>query len=150
MTALRALRSRFWGSLARRGHDARLDEEIQTHLDLLTSENVARGLSPVAARQAALREFGGVEYAKDLTRDERRLPIVDSLLQDARFALRQLRRNPLFALTAILTLAIGIGGTAAIFSVIDVVIIRPLPYPDSDRLVTVQEWLPTFGPSSVC
>jgi putative ABC transport system permease protein len=146
---LRALRLRFWRSLTRQRHDARLNEEIQTHLELLTAEQLARGLSPAAARQAALREFGGVEYAKEPARDERGLPLVESLLQDARFALRQLRRHPSFAITAILTLAIGIGGTTAIFSVLDVVVIRPLPYPDADRLVAIQETLPTFGPFPV-
>jgi macrolide transport system ATP-binding/permease protein len=94
MTTLRAFRSRFWGFLSKRRHDARLSEEIQTHLELLIAEHIARGLSPVEARIAALREFGGIEYAKDQTRDERGLPFVESLLQDARFALRQLGRNP--------------------------------------------------------
>jgi predicted permease len=149
LTTLRAFRSRFWGSLWKQRHDARLSEEIQTHLELLIAENVARGLSPAAARAAALREFGGVEYAKDQARDERGLPFVESLLQDARFSLRQLRRNPLFAVTAILTLAIGIGGTTAIFSVLDVVVIQPLPYPEASRLVAIQETLPTFGPFPV-
>jgi putative ABC transport system permease protein len=94
---LRALRSRFWGSLSKRQNDARLSEEIQTHLDLLAAEHVARGLDPDDARAAALREFGGVEYAKEQSRDERGFPFVESLLQDARFALRQLRRTPSFA-----------------------------------------------------
>ena len=131
MTTFRAFRSRFWGSLSKRRHDARLSEEIQTHLDLLIGEHVARGMSPAEARIEALREFGGIEYVKDQTRDERGLPFVESLLQDARFALRQLRRNPSFAITAILTLAIGIGGTTAIFSVLDVVAFRPYVLPES-------------------
>src|SRR5262249_14447660 len=142
---LRALRSRFWGSLWTRQHDARLSEEIQTHLDLLAAENLARGLSPAEARSAALREFGGVEHAKEQTRDERGFPFIASLVQDARFALRQLRRTPSFALTAIFTLAIGIGGTTAIFSVLDVVAVRPLSYPNPDRLVVLEETLPQFG-----
>src|SRR5262249_28005128 len=116
VVTLQALRSRFCGLVFKRRHDARLNEEIRTHLDLLTAENIARGLSPAAAQQAALREFGGVEYTKELTREERGLPFIESLLQDARFALRQLRHTPSFAITAMLTLAIGIGGTSAIFS----------------------------------
>jgi putative ABC transport system permease protein len=146
---LRALRSRFWGSLSKRRNDTRLNEEIQTHLDLLTAENVARGLSPAEARTAALREFGGIELAKDQARDERGFPFIESLLQDARFAIRQLRRAPSFAFTAILTLAIGIGGTTAIFSVLDIVALRPLSYPDPDRLVVLEESLPNFGPFPV-
>jgi putative ABC transport system permease protein len=142
---LRALRSRFWGSLSKRESDARLSEEIQTHLELLTAENLTRGLSPAEARSAALREFGGVEFTKDQTRDERGFPVIESLLQDARFAVRQLRRAPSFALAAILTLAIGIGGTTAIFSVLDLVAFRPLSYPDPDRLVVLEESLPNFG-----
>ena len=149
MTTFRAFRSRFWGSLSKRRHDARLSEEIQTHLDLLIAEHLARGMSPADARIEALREFGGIEYVKDQTRDERGLPFVESLLQDARFALRQLRRNPSFAITAILTLAIGIGGTTAIFSVLDVVALRPLSYPNPDRLVVLEETLPQFGPFPV-
>ena len=146
---LRTFRLRVWGSLAKRDGDARLTEEIQTHLDLLTAEHLASGLSPAEARAAARRQFGGVEYAKDQTRDERGFPVIESLVQDTRFALRQLRRNPSFAVAAILTLAIGIGGTTAIFSVLDVVAIRPLSYPSPDRLVVLEESLPNFGPFPV-
>jgi len=149
VSALRVLTSRFSGTMRKRRNDARLNEEIETHLNLLTAENVSRGLSPSDARLAALREFGGVELAKEQTRDERGLPFLESLVQDGRFALRQLRRNPSFAITAILTLAIGIGGTTAIFSLLDFVAIRPLPYPNADRLVAIQESLPTFGPFPV-
>src|SRR5712671_6189974 len=149
MTALRVFRMRLWGSLRKGTGDARLSEEIQSHLQLLTEENLARGLSASDARTAALREFGGVEFAKETTRDERALPFVDSLRQDARFAFRQLRRNPSFSMAAILTLAIGIGGTTAIFSVLDIVALRPLSYPDPDRLVVIEESLPNFGPFPV-
>src|SRR5262249_43150320 len=124
-------------------------EEIQNHLDLLTAEHIASGLSRAEARAAARRQFGGVEYAKERSRDERGFPFLASLLQDARFALRQLRRMPSFTITAILTLAVGIGGTTAICSVLDVVAIRPLPYADADRLVAIQETFPTFGPFPV-
>lgn len=146
---LRTFRSRLWGSVAKRNDDERLAEEIQTHLDLLAADHMARGLSPAQARTAALREFGGVAYAKEQSRDEHGFPFIESLLQDARFAIRQLRRTPSFALTAILTLAVGIGGTTAIFSVLDVVAIRPLSYPNPDRLVVLEESLPNFGPFPV-
>jgi predicted permease len=149
MTAWRVFRSRLRGSLTKRTRDAQLGEEIQTHLQLLTDESIARGLSPANARDAALRDFGGVESIKESARDEQGFPLLASLAQDARFAWRQLRRSPSFALTAILTLAIGIGGTTAIFSIIDVVMLRPLPYPHADRLVALQETLPTFGPFPV-
>jgi hypothetical protein len=131
----------FW-----RRREAQLSEEIRTHLDLLTDEFVAQGLAPAAARTAARREFGGIEATKDAARDERAFPFLESLIRDAVFAVRQLRRRPSFTLTAMLTLALGIGGTTAMFSVLDLVAIRPLPYPDPHRLVTLQETLPTFGP----
>ena len=146
---LRTFRVRLWGSLAKHSADARLTEEIQTHLDLLTAEHVANGLSPAEAETAARRQFGGVEFAKEHSRDERGFPVIESWLQDTRFALRQLRRSPSFAIAAILTLAIGIGGTTAIFSVLDLVAIRPLSYPNPDRLVVLEESLPNFGPFPV-
>ena len=149
MSSVRVPFSRFWGSLTKRRGDARLTEEILTHLELLAQEFMADGLSPDEARMKARREFGGVEAIKDSTRDERGLPFLESLLQDVRFALRQLRRSPSFTITAILTLAIGIGGTTAIFSVIDVVILRPLSYPDADRLVAIQEVFPVLGTGPV-
>lgn len=146
---LRTFRLRVWGSLAKRDTDARLTEEIQTHLDLLTAEHMANGLSPKEARAAAQRQFGGVAAAKEQTRDERGFPVIESLAQDARFAWRQLRRSPSFAIAAILTLAIGIGGTTAIFSVLDIVALRPLSYPNPDRLVVLEESLSNFGPFPV-
>jgi predicted permease len=146
---LRTVRLRLWGSLAKRSADARLTEEIQTHLDLLTAEHVANGLSPAEAEVAARRQFGGVEFAKEYSRDERGFPVIESWFQDARFAVRQLRRHPSFAIAAILTLAIGIGGTTAIFSVLDVVAVRPLSYPNPERLVVIEETLPVFGPFPV-
>jgi predicted permease len=149
VTALRAFVSRLWGSLATHRRDAVLGEEIQTHLELLADEFEARGMSRPQARLAARREFGAVEAIKDATRDARGWPLLESLVQDVRFALRQLRRSPTFTLTAILTLAIGIGGTTAIFSIIDVTMLRSLPYPDADRLVVIQEVVPRFGNSPV-
>src|SRR5262249_22836381 len=101
------------------------------------------------AARPAVRELGGVEFTKDQHGDERGFPVVESLLQAARFPIRQLKRPPSFALTAILTLAIGIGGTTAIFSVLDLVAFRPLSYPDPDRLVVLEESLPNFGPFPV-
>ncbi len=149
MTAPRSFIARLIGTVTRRRSDARLQEEIQAHLQGLTEEFIAAGLAPAAARARARREFGNVEAIKESTRDEFSWPALQSLVQDVRFALRQLRRSPSFTITAILTLAIGIGGTSAIFSVIDTVMLRPLPYSHSERLVTLQETLPTFGPFPV-
>src|SRR4029077_2751711 len=85
---------------------------------------------------AARREFGGVEQTKELYREQRRLPFIDTLLQDLRFALRMLVKKPGWALVAIATLAVGIGATSAVFSVVDRILFRSLPYPQEERLVS--------------
>ena len=145
MTALRVFGARLRGFLTGRRREAQLSEEIETHLDLLTDEFVAQGLAPAAARTAARREFGGIAAMKDAARDETGLPWIESWLQDVRYAVRQLRRQPAFASAAILTLAIGIGGSTGIFSIVDAVLLRPLPYPEADRLVAVHERAPGRG-----
>jgi predicted permease len=109
---------------------------------MLTEENIRRGMSLAEARHAARREFGGVEQAKELYLEQRGIQLIDSLLQDLRFALRGLRNRPGFALVAILTLALGIGSTTAVFSVVDRILFRSLPYPQDDRLVSFGDKAP--------
>ena len=125
--------------------DADVDDELRFHLEMRQRDFEARGLSPDDARRAARSRFGdvaGVEQALR-THDHRRhrgrqrRELMDTVLQDVRFGLRSLRRTPAFALVAILTLALGIGATTAIFSVVNAVVLRPLPYPDPDRIVMV-------------
>jgi hypothetical protein len=115
----------FWRREAR---EAELDEEVRTHLDWATQARVER---------AARREFGNVGLMKDVTRDVWGRRWLEDLMEDALYGLRMLRKNPGFAATAILTLALGIAANTAIFSVVNTVLIRPLPYKDADRLVTV-------------
>jgi predicted permease len=136
----RAVRLVEW--LRRDRVDADTDAEIQAHVDHLTDEFVRRGLDRDAARRAALLEFGGVERAREAVRDRRGLRPLDTLVRDVRHAARLLAATPAFSAAAILTLAIGIGANAAIFSLVDGVLLRPLPYHDPAALVAVRELLP--------
>src|ERR1700681_4519200 len=128
--------SRAWGFLHKRRLDEDLREELQAHLDALTDANIRSGMTPADARAAALREFGGVEQTKEIYRKQRGLPFLDIALQDLRFALRGLVKRPGLAIASVLTLMLGIGATTAVFSVVDRILFRSLPYPHDDRLVS--------------
>ena len=114
--------------------DADLREELAAHLELATDEHVRRGLSPAEARRRALVALGGVSQAVERHRDARGLQAVDNVTEDLRHALRTMRREPGFALLAILILALAIGANTAVFSVVNTLLLRPLPFPESDRL----------------
>jgi len=139
---LRIFSARLRGLFRKRKLDGDLEAELQAHLELLTEENIRRGMSPAHARYAARREFGGVEQAKELQRDQRSIPFFDALLQDLRFALRMLAKKPGFTFVAVLTLALGMGATTAVFSVVDRILFRSLPYPHDERLVSFGDKAP--------
>ena len=134
--------------LARRA-ESDFDQEVHSHLQMLTEENIRAGMSPEEAHRSAHIELGGIEQVKEQVREERLGNGLHSLLSDCRFALRQLRKNPVFTAVAILTLALGIGATTAIFSVVYGVLLRPLPYPDSGRIMAIFEINTAGTPSRV-
>ena len=127
MPRLHAWVHRLLGVFRKNHRDAEMSEEIQQHLDALTERNVAAGMSPKEARNAALREFGGVEQIKEKAREQRVWLWADDFLQDLRFGARMLRRSPGFAILATLCLTLGIGTNAAVFSWIEGILIRPYP-----------------------
>jgi predicted permease len=137
MRKLRAFWIRFCALFTPRQIDEEFDAEFHSHLDQHIQDGVRSGLSEPEARRQALVRIGGAEQIRQAYRDRATLPWIESLIRDVRYALRGFRRNPVFATTAILTLALGIGATTAVFSVTDRILFRSLPYAHDDRLVSV-------------
>ena len=127
MPRLRAWLSRLFGLFRKNHRNAEITEEIEAHLDLLTERNIAAGMLPEEARNAALRQFGGVEQVKEIAREQRVWRWADEFVQDVRFGARMLRRTPGFSILAILCLTLGIGTNAAVLSWIEGILIRPYP-----------------------
>src|SRR5438067_41709 len=139
MSLFDAVRHRFSVLMRRDSYARELADEMHFHMTLDAEHDEQGGLSAADARDAARRRFGNVTYIKEETRRQAGLTLFDDVAQDLRYALRACRRAPGFTLAATLTLALGIGATTAVFSIVDGVLVRGLPYRDADRVVDLWE-----------
>ena len=136
MTFRRALR-RLTALTRKRALDGELENEILAHLELVEREALARGLSPEEARRAARLSFGGIEQMKEEHRDSRSFHWIETLSRDLRYGLASMRRAPGFSAVVVGVLALGIGANVAMFSIVDAVLLKPLPFDAPDRIVGV-------------
>ena len=123
--------------------DDDIDKELQFHVDQRAADYIASGLTPAEARRRAALEFGGVTQTKEAIRDQDSWRVLDSILRDLRFAIRSLRRTPVFALTAAVVLGLGIGANATVFTIVNTVLLRPLPFERADDIVQVRRRTPS-------
>jgi putative ABC transport system permease protein len=144
MRKLRVLWGRLRGAVGATPADDEFAAELESHLQMHTDDNLRSGMTPEQARRNAILKLGGLEQTKQAYRERNTIPFIEALLSDVRYALRQLIRSPGFTMTAILLITIGIGANAAIFTLVDFVLVRPLPFPEPERLVKVWEKHPGY------
>ncbi len=137
MSIVRRTRERWRAFGDKPRFDAELEAEIGSHIDLATDENLRSGMTPTEARRQALVDFGGMNMAKDQQREARGLMKLDILMQDLRYTIRSLGRDPGFTADAILILALAIGANIAVFSVVNTLLLRPLPFQNAQQLVWI-------------
>ena len=149
MKFLRRFLIRLSNFVTRRSADQRLQDEIAEHLAFQTEENLRAGMSPAEARRQAALKFGGAQAIREGHHAEQTLPFFENLLFDLRYAVRMLLKSPGFSFIAIATMALGVGATTAIYSVIDATLLHPLPYPQPEQLVRIENDLPGVGAQDV-
>src|SRR5688572_17449783 len=145
MKRLREMVFRVGGLFNKGRNDRELDAEIESHVQMHIEDNLRLGMTPEEARRQAMIKLGGIESTKEAYRDQRSLPLLETLWWDIRYGARQLRRNPGFTAVAVLTLAICIGANLAIFAVVDAILVRSLPLLHADRLVVIHNAYPSSG-----
>jgi predicted permease len=143
MSWTRVVTSRLRGLFRRERLERELDDEVRFHLDMLAEENLKAGMNPEEARNAAVRAFGAVDVMKDSYRERSTFSLVETTGQDIRYALRTLRRSPAFAVTSISVLALAIGANTAMFSVLNAVLLKPLPYKSPEQLAMLWTEIPS-------
>lgn len=142
MRRIRAWAMRVGGMFRRGRREAVRAAELESHLAMHIEEKVRAGMALEEARRDALIKLGGMEQTKEAYREQRGLPFIEALVADFRFGLRLLRKSPSFSIAVILTLALGIGANSAVFSAIDAVLLRPLPFPNADELMRLDQHNP--------
>ena len=149
MKVLRTWLPRLRGVFAKDALESDLSQEIESHLQMHIDDNLRAGMSPQEAKRVAVMKLGGIDATKEAYRDRSTIPILESTIQDIRFTLRQLRKNPAFAITATLMVALGIGASVAIFAFVDAALIKPLPYKDPSSILFVTETTPEIPRAAI-